>query len=151
MKLVIMSALFANLSVGMQVNEDEYSFQFHCDDIHESGEVYSYGPDDESDDDGYGGVVDLFITGDNLTIKHNGDIVAEKRLSSPDVKVNRYDEFSVYLDEGNYYSFMLKEISVVHYIISTGEKREENYLECKNFLTRVKQAELADHIRSFKK
>ncbi|WP_162941069.1 hypothetical protein [Photobacterium salinisoli] len=110
MKLVTMSALVANLSVGMQVNEDEYSFQFHCDDSYEVGGIYQYDPDDESEDDGYGGVVGLLIKGDNLTIKHNGGTVVEKRLSSPDVEVNRYDEFSVYLDEGNYYSFILKEI-----------------------------------------
>ncbi|KKD00227.1 hypothetical protein [Photobacterium halotolerans] len=151
MKLVILSALVANLSSSMQFNENEYSFQFHCDDSHEVGDVYPYDPDDEGEDDGYGGFVDLLIKGDNLTVKHNGDIVAEKRLSSPDVKVNRYNEFSVYLDEENYYSFLLKEISVVHYMISTGEKREENHLDCKEFLTQVKQAELADHIRSFKK
>lgn len=150
MKLVIMSALVANLSAGMQFNEDEYSFQFHCDDSHEVGEVYPYDPDDESEDDGYGGVVDLLIKGDNLTIKHNGYIVAEKLLSSPDVEVNRYDEFSVYLDKEIYYSFILKEISVVHYMISTGEKKEENYLECKELLNQLKQAEIADHIRRFK-
>jgi len=103
MKLVILSALVANLSAGRQVNEDEYSFQFHCDDSHEVGEIYPYDPDDESEDDGYGGIVDLLIKGDNLTVKHNRDIVAEKRLSSPGVKVNRYDEFSVYLDEESYY------------------------------------------------
>lgn len=151
MKLVILSALVANLSSSMQFNENEYSFQFHCDDSHEVGEIYPYDPDDESEDDGYGGVVDLLIKGDNLTVKHNRDIVAEKRLSSPGVKVNRYDEFSVYLDEESYYSFILKEISVVHYKISAGEIREENYLECKEFLTQEKQAELADYIRSFKK